>query len=271
MPDTANFFVSLALIPVMGFAAVWIVSRMVQGDLGVAPGLAGLGALVVLMMIAVLVPDQKMTAPVFLVTVVTMAFFPFAETYLERTGLDSAETDRLDKAHRELAVRPENVPARFDLARALNDRGLSGHAIAIAEDALNGLSTQRDPMSNRSQRDLFVNEDIMVKKWRRELKDPRAFEPVKCPDCGQPNPPGTLACSKCKGPYLLSLARKADHRGKIVGRLLFGWSLTAGLLVGCAWIGMAVKWPDNAGFIAVLIAAIGGVMTWLFRPRTLRD
>lgn len=270
MPDTANFFVSLALIPVMGFAAVWIVSRMVQGDLGVAPGLGGLCVLVALMMIAVLVPEQRMTAPVFLVTVVTMAFFPFAETYLERIGLDSAETDRLDRAHRELAVRPENVPARFDLARALYDRGLSGHAIALAEDALNGLSSHMDPLTNRSQRDLFVNEDIMVKKWRRDLKDPRAFDPVKCPDCGAQNPPGHLACAKCKGPYLLTLARKADRQGRIIGRLLTGWSLTAALLVGCAWIGVSVKWPDNAGFIAALIAAIGGVMTWLFRPRTLR-
>ena len=271
MPDTTNFFLTLALIPVMGFAAVWIVSRMIQGDLGVGPGLAGLFALVILMMVAVWVPDQKMAAPVFLITVVTMAFFPFAETYLERTGLDSAETDRLDKAHRELAVRPENVPARFDLARALYDRGLAGHAISPAEDALSGLSTQRDPFSNRSQRDLFVNEDILVKKWRRELKDPRAFEPVKCPNCGHSNRPGTLACDRCRGPYLLELARRSDRHGRIIGRLLLGWALTAALLTGCAWLGVAVKWPDNVGFIAALIAAVGGVMAWLFRPRTLRD
>lgn len=265
-----NLLAVLAMIPVVGFGAVWIVQRMVQGDLDLIPGILGMFLLFGLFAIAILVPDQRMLGPVLVILVVGMAFFPFAETQLEKNEMEGIDSSRIDKAHRELSIRPDNLAARFELARALYDRGLGGHAIALSENTLNGLSQERDMMSNQSMREKFRAEDYELAKWKREVTNPKAFEPVKCPSCGHMNPPGVLACDRCKGPYLLELARVKGDSKAIYARLIFGFGLTAGLLVTCAWLGR-LQWPMSLIGILGALVSVGILMTWLYRPRTLRD
>lgn len=269
--DPINFFVTLALIPVMGFAAVWIVQRMVAGDLPALYGVGALFLLVSLFGIAIFVPDQRMAGPIVVALVAVMAFFPFAETQLERHELEAVQTLHLDRAHRELDVRPENASARFHLAEALWERGLGGHAIALAEDTLNALSTERDAFSQRSHRDFFDREERMARRWREQLTDPRANDPVACPMCKHANPPGNLACGNCKGPYLLALARKKDGRMSIYSRLVTGFGLTVIAVVVGAYIGLKSPWPWSAVGLVGAIAGTGVMMGWLFRARTLRD
>lgn len=266
-----NLLLVLGMIPVMGFAAVWIVQRMVGGDMDVVPGVIGLCAIAVLFGTAILVPEQRMASPVLVIVISFMVFFPFAETQLERQEMIGIDSSRIDKAHRELSIRPENVAARFDLARALYDRGLHGHAIALAENTLDHLSSERDIMTMQSLRDKFRAEDSELKKWRRELRDPRAFDPVKCPSCGNLNPPGVLQCERCKGPYLLELARTKGGMRPIYGRLVVGFALTAGMLVFAAWAGLTFPWPMSAIGLFGGVAVIGALLTWIYRPRTLRD
>lgn len=266
-----NLLATLAMVPIVGFGAVWIVQRMVGGELDVVPGILGMGALFALFAVAILVPDQRMLGPVLVVLVVGMAFFPFAETQLEKNEMEGVDSSRIDKAHRELAVRPANMAARFELARALHDCGLTGHAIALAENTLNGLSSDRDIVSNQSMREKFRVEDSEAQRWRRQLKDPRAFDPVKCPSCGNMNSPGSLACEKCKGPYLLELARVKGGSKAIYARLILGFVLTGALLVACSWISTKLAWPLSAIGIGGALVAVSALMTWLYRPRTLRD
>ncbi|MBS1724931.1 MAG: hypothetical protein JSS66_18480 [Armatimonadetes bacterium] len=268
--DPVNLLVTLGMLPIVGFGAVWLVQRMVAGDLPALPGLGALALLVIAYVVAITYPEQKMALPVAIVLVVTMAFFPFAESYLETHELGEVETARLEKAHAELSVRPDNIPARFDLARALFDRGLKGHAIGLGENTLAGLGTDRDMMSQRSQRDFYRNEDYMVARWRTETTNPKAFEPVACPLCGTMNPPGPLACVGCEKPYLLELARRSDRRGRVYGRLVVGWILTTGLLITSCVIVTAYKWPTTAYLLLLTLAGVGGTMAWLFRPRTMR-
>lgn len=265
-----NLLGTLAMIPIAGLAAVWLVQRMVQGDLNVLAGFFGLFSLVGLFAIAVFVPDNKMLLPVIVLLVSAMVYFPFAETQLEKQELIGVDTSRIDKAHRELSVRPDNVSARFELARALYDRGLPGHAIALAENTLAGLSTQQDAMGNPSMRDKFQSEEYMVKQWRRTNRDPKAFEPVKCRACNTMNPPGTLQCERCKGPYLLELARMRDGSRGITTKVLVGFLLTMSVLVFSSWLAMNTTGATRSlGFIAGLVG-VGALLTWLYRPRTMR-
>ena len=273
-PDPSTGMVSLLatlfMIPVFGLAIVWVIHKMVSGDVSPLAGFGILALLLVMLAIGILVPGQRMMGPVLVIVVVGAVFFPFAETQLEKQGLIEIDDSRIDKAHRELAVRPNNYAARFELARALHDRGLEGHAISLAENALNAIPTEPDPMTNASLRDKFYHEEIMVRKWKRDLRDSRAFDPVQCPSCKHKNPPGVLACEKCKGPYLLELVRVKDGGKMILPRLLLGFGLTGLLLVACAWISTALTWPNSAFGMVGALVVIGGLLNWIYRPRTLR-
>lgn len=259
------------MIPIMGFAAVWLVQRMVGGDLEVLPGITGLFMIAVLFGVAVLVPEQKMAGPIVVLVVALMVFFPFAETEFEKHEMFGIDAERIDKAHQELAVRPDNASARFALARALYERGLAGHAIAIAENALSNLSAERDVMSLQSMRDKFRNEEYELRRWKKEALDPRLFEPVACPKCGADNAPGTIECSRCRGPYLLELARKKSGTRAIYGRMIVGFATTAALLVVASYIGLNVAWPGSVFGLGLAVIVIGLFLGWIFRPRTLRN
>ncbi len=266
-----NLLVTFALLPVMGFAGVWLMSRMVQGDLEVLPGIVTFFVMILLVGVALFFPHQQMAGPVLVVTLAAMAFFPFAETQLEKFDMVTIDIDRIERAHQALARQPDNVTARFELARALWDRGLQGHAIALAENTLGGLSTERDLMSMQSLRDKFFTEDREVQRWRREVTDPRAFEPLTCPKCGNQNEPGLAVCSRCGGPYLLELARKNRGKQRIYARLTVGFALTTTLLVSGAWVGLNLPWPGSGICILALLVGIGLTMAWLFRPKTMRE
>ncbi len=265
-----NLILVLFLIPIMGFAAVWIIHKMVTGDLSFFPGLATFACLILLFAVAVLVPGQKMAIPVIVVVVMAMVFYPFAETQIEKMELERIDYSRIDRAHRELSVRPNNVAARFELASALYDRGMAGTAIVLAEDAINGLSTEQDLMSMQSLRDKFRTEEYMLKKWKRESGiGTEVFQPISCPKCQFANPVGTLECQHCHCAYILELARSRDTNKPMIGKLILGFGLTTLLLVGSAWIGQAWPWPKNVMGIGVALLGAGVVMAWLFRPRAL--
>lgn len=273
-PDPSTGMVSLLatlfMIPVFGLAIVWVIHKMVSGDVSPTAGFGILFLLLLMLAIAILVPGQKMMIPVLVIVVVGAVFFPFAETQLEKQGLVEIEDSRIDKAHRELAVRPNNYAARFELARALYERGLHGHAICLAENTINAIPSEPDPMTNATLRDKFHYEESMLRKWKKNVTDKRAFEPVQCPSCKHKNPPGVLACEKCKGPYLLELVRVRDGSRTILPRLLAGFGLTGLLLLVCAWISTALTWPGSAIGILGAMVSIGGLLNWIYRPRTLR-
>ena len=270
MEHVPAFFVSLAMIPIVGFAAIWLIGRMIAGDLEPLFGVFALAALVFMVALAVLSPEQRLAGPVIVVLISMMVFFPFAETQMEKQEMVGIDCSRIDKAHRELSIRPQNLAARFELARALHDQGLYGHAIALAENTLNGISTERDVMSMQSLRDKFRAEDSELRKWRRELKDPSAFDPVRCPSCGHLNSPGILVCEQCNGPYLLELARATGDSKAVYGRLVAGFALTAMLVVIGAWIGVSMPWPNSAIGLFFILTVVGGLLTWIYRPRNMR-
>ena len=107
---------------------------------------------------------------VFAVFLGTAVFFPFAYTQLMKREHRLADTDELERAHRAFAAHPDNVGARFQLARCLYMHGMVAHAVAIAEEAVSGLSEEVDPVSNRSYRDMFRSEIFHARQWKAMLK-----------------------------------------------------------------------------------------------------
>ena len=125
-------------------------------------------------------------------------------------------------------------------------------------------------MTRRAPRDYtWQREQMVAKLAERDIRDPRACKAVACPRCGCRNEPGAIACSRCQGPFLLDLARRIDTRPKIRSKLVLGWAMVAGFLIGTVYAWMALE--DQARWVAFAagLALVAGVFTWLFQPRRL--
>jgi len=268
MDAIPGFLTAGLLSVVVAIAVLRVVKMMIDLELSVA---AGAGTIVILLGLTAVSIQQKTqgVAGVFLVCLVAlMATYPFAREQLERIELRAFDIDALDRAHFNMAQRPDNVAAQFELARCLHRFGLHGHAIAIAEHAASRLSTSIDDVKNASVRDIFTKEILTCKQWKRDA-DPKSFRPVACPLCGAMNEPGTIACRGCAKPYLLELARKLDIRPRFMGRLVVSWALVALLVVAAAQI--AVSLTGTLLYIAFVgvFAVIGVILALLFRDRKL--
>lgn len=264
-----QFLITLALIPLFGYGVLRVIRMMIDGDVGAVQGVVALFAVIGTLAIAITARSNAVTGAIALVTIALMAFFPYAATQMERLEHRDIRGDELDKAHRALAERPDNVNARFMIARVLYEQGMVGYAIATVEQTLAGLPDAIDPVHNRSVRDIYRNEFYTAKQWRNSLRDPKAFDPVKCPACGTMNYPGDLACRGCRGAYLLDLARTMDNPRRFLGKLVMAWALVALVLAAISMA--ALNYPSSVTFtVAALgIGTVGAVLWWLFRDPTM--
>jgi|GEM_PF-984510 len=284
-----QFLITLALIPLFGYGVLRVIRMMIDGDVGAVQGVVALFAVIGVqgvvalfavigtLAIAITARSNAVTGAIALVTIALMAFFPYAATQMERLEHRDIRGDELDKAHRALAERPDNVNARFMIARVLYEQGMVGYAIATVEQTLAGLpdaidpvhNRSIDPVHNRSVRDIYRNEFYTAKQWRNSLRDPKAFDPVKCPACGTMNYPGDLACRGCRGAYLLDLARTMDNPRRFLGKLVMAWALVALVLAAISMA--ALNYPSSVTFtVAALgIGTVGAVLWWLFRDPTM--
>ena len=122
------------------------------------------------------------------------------------------------------------------------------------------------PFTQRSTLDLFSAEQREVAKWRRETK-PGQLPRAKCWQCGHENSPGEIACGRCKGPYLLELARRAKVRPLVYGKIAIGYAAVAFAVAASAWAGVSFEWPASVGAILGVLALAGIVIAVLFRPK----
>jgi ribosomal protein L40E len=153
--------------------------------------------------------------------VFTIALFVPIRNALANHELVAIDMEAIDRAYKQLEDRPNNVGAKFKIAKLVYKRGLHGHAIAVADDALKGMPE-----------DTFGEEHKLVGQWKRQEHDEGSFEPVPCKECGAYNPPGEVFCRRCNAPFLL------DHvKGRWFGRdtarkLTAVWIALMGLFVG---------------------------------------
>ncbi|MBX7131338.1 MAG: zinc ribbon domain-containing protein [Fimbriimonadaceae bacterium] len=260
-----SLFITLATIIVMGFGFVRVIGMMIMKELDVVPGFLALAALLGIFAVTIYSHSEFVAGATFVVMLTLMAFYPFAETQLEKLQHREIDVAGLEKAFQTAIQRPDNIAVRFQIAQIVYDLGLHGHAIAISETTLQALSTQWDDVQNRSLRDVFRGEEQTVKQWRRTLRDPQAFREVACPKCGKPNPPGQLACVGCGGPFLLELARRLDKRSSFVGKLVLSWAALAVFLVAAVMMSTKLSGVPLYLMFFVALGLVGGLLSWLFR------
>lgn len=252
---------------VLGIAALLIMYKTVDGDIPAGPGIASIGFLLLLVIISVRPPHPYLPGIVLVVAITLMVGFPYAAEELTKHEMRIIDTGQLDRAFQTFAARPDNVVARLQIAKGLHMMGYRNHAVAVAQDTLRGISSDLDPVLNRSQRDLYREEDNLLTKWIREAQaKPSQDGPLECVGCKFINPMGTLACQKCGRLYLLDHARKVNLRQRIYGKLLLTWTLIAALIVTASWIGLYLGGILMVFSIIFLVGGVGGALYWLFRP-----
>lgn len=258
------FLITMAMLPAMGFAVWWLIGRMIEGALDAIPGLAGIIILCGMFAVSISSPNQAIAGAFLVVLITGMVFFPYAETQMARVVGREVNAERIEKAHAALSARSDNVAAWFELSRVLYDHGFQGHAIAIADLTLSRLSENMDPIKFQSMRDLFRSEEYLLQRWKRDA-NPDLCKPLRCPKCSAMNPPGDVSCSRCGAAYLLEIVRGSNIRKSFLGRLVFGWTLLAGLLCAAAYAGVAFRERGGAVVALILVGVVGLVLWLLFR------
>jgi hypothetical protein len=260
---------TIPLFLLTGFGLLKLVGMLLMHEITLWAALAGMAVLLLTLYVGIKAGGSALALGILVALAALMAFYPFALEQLDSAELREVDADALLRAHVAISEQPNNIPAWFRLAEMLYALGLPGHAIALTERILATLSTSLDPMQNRSVRDLYRAEEWRAKRWREELRDPRAFHPIACPKCGVRNPPGEVRCAGCQCHYLVEYVRLMPGRASMATTLLLGWCIILAGVVGGAWA--LLNLGTAAGWLALLVILLstGGVLYWLFRPRPL--
>lgn len=251
--------------------AVWIVVLLrwtIDGDLN--PLVAALGVAVALgaATLVIWAPYPWVSAVVFVSIVATIVFFPFALEQVSQREMRLLDTREFEKAHQAFAANPANVAAHLAIARHLANYGMLGHAIVIADNAIASLPDQIDPVQNRSVRDLFEKEIRMLKEWKTRATA-ESFKPAPCVRCKQMNPPGTISCLGCGGPFLLDLARDFDIKSKFIGRLVLSWAIVAIVIIIAPYSAVSFGFKGAIVSIAASLVAAGFLLFKIHRKRSI--
>lgn len=233
--------------------AIWIIALvnwMVTAEIDAISGIFGIALAVAVGFLAVSPPHPSL-APLFvLVAVVTVAVAPITRAAMNRAALQSLEVEAIERAYEMLSTKPDNFGAKIRLARALWGKGIRSHAIAIAEGAL-----QNAPEA------MFAEEHRMLIQWRAAEPENPGVHRIRCIECGIPNTPGGMFCTRCGAPFLLDYAQGKWMKSGVIQRVTAGWIAAVGALVAIPTI--AVAFPPIVSIIVIpLVVFVGGWMLY---------
>ncbi|MEQ1933583.1 MAG: hypothetical protein ABL962_06860 [Fimbriimonadaceae bacterium] len=262
--DFVRFIITLPSAMIIGFACLFVIYKMIDGDVPPAFGVLTIGLLLVTLFFCVWPPHELVPPIALICIIVIMAIFPFIENYLNQVELRRMDADRLEKVLSAWQTRPDNTSAQLELAKCLRDQGFDHHAINLAHTALNAASTKVDEVSNRSVRDIFRQEEVALRRWEQEVTD--APVQVRCPYCGHSNGAQFVFCEKCEKPYLLGLIRQADPGRSIFVRLLVSSAAVGLSLIGGASLGLKFGGAMLFLMLFLMIGVVGVVIFLMTRP-----
>jgi len=233
--------------------AIWIISLvnwMVTAEIDTVSGVLGIMLAVAVGFLAVNPPHPAL-APVFvIIAIVTVAVAPVTRAAMNRAALQSIEVEAIERAYEMLSTKPDNFGAKIRLARALWGKGIRSHAVAIADGALKNAPEQ-----------MFAEEHRMLKQWKAAEDDSPGVQRIRCVDCGVPNLPGGMFCSRCGAPFLLDYAQGKWVKSGVIKRVTAGWIAAVAALVAIP--SAAVLLPPVASIIIVpVVLFIGGWMLY---------
>jgi len=253
--NSAALIGCLAWIPL----AVWIlacVNWAIGGDIDPITGILGVFFAFGLGYEAINPPVPAMAPLTVIAVLVTVVMFPFARTAMDRRQLRGIDIEALERSYQALSVRPDNVIAKFKIAKCLFDLGVCGHALRIAES-----------LAPHMPQRFFTEELRTLRKWQMMQIEGRFFAPISCAECQTSNPPGNLFCEKCGSAFLLDFAK-----GKVVGKrlgkkLVSTWIALIAVLVGLPAAKALPPGPCIATVASMLIFAVTMVY-FAFRDTT---
>jgi len=260
---------TIPLFLLIGFCILKLIGMLLLQEISLGAALAGVALLLLTLYVGVKAGGSTVAIGILVSVAALMAFYPYALEQLDHADMREVDADTLLQAHVVISEQPMNVPAWFRLAEMLHALGLPGHAVALSDRVVATLSANLDPMQNRSQRDLYRTEEWRAKRWREELRDPRAFHPIACPICGVRNPPGEIKCAGCGSHYLVEYVRLMPGRGSMATTLVFAWCLILATVVAGAWAMLNLATGLGLVALVLLLATLGAVLYWLLRPRPL--
>jgi uncharacterized OB-fold protein len=235
----------LVWIPV-AVMVVSLVHWMIMGEIEAGSGIVGITAALLLGFFT-LNPPSPLLAPLFLLaSVATLILAPITRFWMNRSALSALEVEAIGRAYELLATNPDNFGAKVRLARSLHNKGITAHAIAIAEQAL----------ANVPER-LFADEHRLLTQWKHQARPGDSPVRIRCVECGVPNFPGTLFCTSCGAPFLLDFAQGKWMRSSTVRRAVAGWLVAILALVGIPTAAVAL--PPVPAVIAIVVLLVVGV------------
>jgi len=240
----------------IGIWVLGLVQWAVQGDIDPLSAFAGILIGIGLGMTALLAKDPFMAPLIFAAVVATMIAFPFVRSSLNKKALDRIDVEAVERAYELLKEKPDNAAAKFRLAKTIYNKGMPGHALKLAEDALLHM-----PESS------FVEEHRIVKSWRRYKMTSQQFVALNCLHCGHPNRPGLVLCERCSEPFLLDHARGAWVGPTMARKFIAAW---VGLIVALVGIPFAASALPPAASILVIVALLVlavAMVVVAFKPR----
>lgn len=205
--------------------AIWsvmMINWMIVGEIDALAGLFGLAFGATLGVLSVNPPDPGLR-PLFLAAaILTLIVTPITRLSMDRMALASIDIEAIERAYEMLRQKPDNYAAKMRLAKALYNKGIIAHAVAICEEALR-------PASDIT----FSEEKYMLKRWKGQLSMvPNTTKDIRCINCNELNEPGNVFCKKCRHAFLLSYAKGQFMKPSIAKRLVACWMFAMMAIVG---------------------------------------
>ena len=237
---------------------IWVVSLLswaVQADIDFLTAFAGILVTIGVGMTAMISRDPLMAPLTLGGMVATLIVAPIARGSFNRRALDKIDLESIRRAYEALERSKSNAPAKFKLARTIYNKGLAAHALAIAEDAINGM-----PEST------YYEEHRILKTWRYYRIPPGQDKSLNCLECGESNEPGLTHCQNCGARFLLDHARGAWLGKGLAKKFIAAWIAIVVALVGIPFALQSLPSAVAAGVIVSLMLLAGFVLFMTFRP-----
>jgi hypothetical protein len=267
MPMLNDYISDHPLYMVCGFivwipVSVWVmgmVNWMIQGDLDFISGLLG-STVAIVLGVFTMWPPVPALAPLFLFSIIAIiALYPFVRDILEKRAHVQIDVEAVERAYESLDEKPGNFGARWRLAQVLYTRGVTGHAVAIAEDLLEGADQQ-----------VFHEELRILGRWREDIRID-ASRALPCLECHAMNDPGELYCRRCNGKFLLDYARGRWFGRRSVRRLISLWAAGVAGLVGVPTAATSLS-PNTSVVVVPLLMLVSVLIIWrAFGPQKEAD
>ncbi len=232
--------------------AVWVVGLihwMIMGEIDTVNGLIGIAVGIAVGLVAIWNPDPRLTPFLVLVLIATIASAPIYLKVRNDRELVKIDVETMEDCLEALRQKPENIGARWRLAKTLFNRGFRGQALAIGEESIGQL-----------QGSGFQEERGLLQQWRRKVH-PYEISPLACLECGHKNRPGAVFCEQCGASHLIHHVQGRWIGPDLAQRLVAAWAAASAALVGVPALGLLLP-PGLAALGIVLLLAGASLLVW---------